>query len=293
MPSCYGNREDDDGLSLNMVKRSVIGRFLHASRWPTLLAADSASTRGVPKTIVFITRLKIVFASLIAIAAVVTPLGLYQTIVEDSESTNVKLHYIKDRSNFGLGTSPRVNLPFYYNLQGSFPRIPQHVIDVFQSGLENMQESVSSVFDIEARTYKWQLVDEKLGAAADGDHQSYLAHGFRMISSNVLEDDYLAIEGLVVDMKNGGIGFRNHSAPPRTQYGSAWWEDLLFIEPESQCVDTNLTVDFSLPKNASEEKPLSDFARLVLTDRGGFAKLDLSYPINRHTAGAASLGSSL
>ncbi|KAL1995994.1 hypothetical protein VTN49DRAFT_529 [Thermomyces lanuginosus] len=98
-----------------------------------------------------------------------------------------------------------------------------------------------------------------------------------MVQSNILADDYLAIEGLVVDMKNGGIGFRNHSAPPRTPYGSTWSEDLLFIEPETRCVDTNLTLDFSLPRFTSEEN-IGTYVDLVLTDRGGFANLDLSYP---------------
>lgn len=41
-----------------------------------------------------------------------------------------------------------------------------------------------------------------------------------MISSNILADEYLAVEGLVADVKNGGIGFRNYSAPPRTPYCS-------------------------------------------------------------------------
>lgn len=53
--------------------RSVIGRFLHALRWLTLLSADSASIRSVPRHIVLITRLKPVLARLAAIAAVVTP----------------------------------------------------------------------------------------------------------------------------------------------------------------------------------------------------------------------------
>ncbi|KAL1995995.1 hypothetical protein VTN49DRAFT_530 [Thermomyces lanuginosus] len=99
-----------------------------------------------------------------------------------------------------------------------------------------------------------------------------------MVQSNILADDYLAIEGLVVDMKNGGIGFRNHSAPPRTPYGSTWSEDLLFIEPDTRCVDTNLTLDFSLPRYTSEGLSTSETVHLVLTDRGGFANLDLTYP---------------
>ncbi|KAL1976220.1 hypothetical protein VTN31DRAFT_2502 [Thermomyces dupontii] len=99
-------KEDNTGATTtSAVSWSVIGRFLHASRWPTLLAADSASIPGVPWHIVLVTRLKPILVSLTAVAAVVTPLGLYQTIVEEDEWTeNVPFHYIEDPSGFGLET---------------------------------------------------------------------------------------------------------------------------------------------------------------------------------------------
>ncbi|KAL1976221.1 hypothetical protein VTN31DRAFT_2503 [Thermomyces dupontii] len=211
--------------------------------------------------IVLVTRLKTILAFLTAIAAVVTPLGLYQTLVEDDELTeNVSFHYIQDPSDFGYGTPPRVDLPWsrICGIRGSFEcpnsfsnvttfsnesgdyfeihhydtRVPQYVIDVFQSGLKNMESSVSSIFVIQVRSHSWESVDNKPGATAPDNGQPYPVDSFRMISSKILADDYLAVEGLVVDMKNGGIGFRNHSAPPWTPYGSTWSEDLLFIEPE-------------------------------------------------------------
>ncbi|KAL1992981.1 hypothetical protein VTN49DRAFT_3738 [Thermomyces lanuginosus] len=297
--------EHAGATTTSAVSWSVIGRFLHGSRWPTLLAADSASIRGVPWHVVFITRMKTILALLTAIAAVVTPLGLYQAIIEDDDWTeNVSFHYIRDPSEFGWGTPPRVNLPWsricgaflpvecpnsfsnvtnFFNETGEYiqvsnynSHVPQYVIDAFQSGLEHMEDSVSSIFDIQSRSYSWQLINDHPGAAVPDNGQTYPVDDFRMISSNILADDYLAIEGLVIDMKNGGIGFRNHSAPPQTPYGSTWSEDLLFIEPESQCVDTNLTLDFSLPRFTSEAT--SSISHLVLTDRGGFANLNLSYP---------------
>ena len=251
--------------------------------------------------------MKTILALLTAIAAVVTPLGLYQTIVEGDDWTeDVSFHYIADPSQFGFGTPPRVNLPWsricgYYVPVGcpnSFSNVtttynettvtsdveyydshvPQYVIDAFQSGLENQEDSVSSIFDIQARSYTWQTVNDNPGAVAPDNGEPYPIDTFRMIESNILANDYLAVEGLVVDMKNGGIGFRNHSAPPRTPYGSTWSEDLLFIEPESVCVDTNLTIDFTLPRFASEESATFTYTNLVLTDRGGFVNLNKTYP---------------
>lgn len=262
-----------------------------------------------------VTRLKTILAFLTAIAAVVTPLGLYQTLVEDDELTeNVSFHYIQDPSDFGYGTPPRVDLPWsrICGIRGSFEcpnsfsnvttfsnesgdyfeihhydtRVPQYVIDVFQSGLKNMESSVSSIFVIQVRSHSWESVDNKPGATAPDNGQPYPVDSFRMISSKILADDYLAVEGLVVDMKNGGIGFRNHSAPPWTPYGSTWSEDLLFIEPEFVCVDTNLTLDFGIDKHVSDDShrftsdlSSSTIAHFFLTDHGGFANLDLSYPI--------------
>ena len=251
--------------------------------------------------------MKTILALLTAIAAVVTPLGLYQAIVEDDEWTeNVSFHYLEDPTEFGYGTPPRVDLPWsricgswypvecpnsfsnvttfsnetgeYYEVHNYDSHVPQYVIDAFQSGLENQEDSVSSIFDIQSRSYTWQTINDHPNGTAPDNGQPYPVDAFIMVQSNILADDYLAIEGLVVDMKNGGIGFRNHSAPPRTPYGSTWSEDLLFIEPDTRCVDTNLTLDFSLPRYTSEGLSTSETVHLVLTDRGGFANLDLTYP---------------
>lgn len=81
-------------------------------------------------------------------------------------------------------------------------------------------------------------------------------------------------------MKSGGVGFRNHSAPPFQPFGSTWTEDVLFIQPVTQCVDTNLTLDFSISKNDSEGD-YSGISQMVLTERGGF--------VNFHP-GISSLG---
>src|SRR2546421_3753246 len=60
--------------------------------------------------------------------------------------------------------------------------------------------------------------------------------------------------------------------------GVSWSEDLLFIEPETVCVDTNLTFDYTVSVvfgNRSVSTTVNDF---LLTDRGGFSQLNHTYP---------------
>lgn len=78
---------------------------------------------------------------------------------------------------------------------------------------------------------------------------------------------------MIVDTVLGGIGFRNHTIPPPTAYGTTWIEDILFVEPETQCVDTNLTVDYALKQNnVSGTVDVGD--QVYLADNGGFTELD-------------------
>ncbi|KAK6362488.1 hypothetical protein LTS17_012807 [Exophiala oligosperma] len=296
-------KEQNEAATSTAVSWSVIGRFLHSSYWPTILSSDSSATSGVPARVVTITTLKTFFTVLVGVAAIVTPLGLHQEILSSQKATRSAFHYVADKSQFGYGTPPRTDLPwsricggfepancpnspqtitYVHNSTGDYwvadyydSHVPQYVIDVFESGLSTMAKSISSIFDIQTRSYtRSQINDSPTSLAADNG-SSYPVTAYRQIASLVLEDGYLAIEGLVVDMKNGGIGFRNHSAPPVSPFGSAWSEDLLFVEPETVCVDTNLTLDFTIPKYGTFAPQVSG---LVLTDRGGFANLVKKYP---------------
>jgi hypothetical protein len=87
---------------------------------------------------------------------------------------------------------------------------------------------------------------------------------------------------LLVDTIDGGIGFRNHTLPVDVGVGGSWSEDILFIQPESTCVDTNLTLEFTVnPQNATGAGS-PRWSDIKLTDRGGFASMNQTYPyINR------------
>jgi hypothetical protein len=83
---------------------------------------------------------------------------------------------------------------------------------------------VSSSFDIQYRSYVKAVIDDikrKNPGPAIDNSTARTVGTYQPLSSLVLNDDILTVEGLVVDMKNGGIGFHNHSAPSlsgRRQY---------------------------------------------------------------------------
>jgi len=62
-----------------------------------------------------------------------------------------------------------------------------------------------------------------------------------------LREDIIPVDGLIVDLKDGGLGFRNHTIPLGSGQGARWDEDILFVVPETTCVDTNLTLAFNIP----------------------------------------------
>ena len=107
---------------------------------------------------------------------------------------------------------------------------------------------------------------------------AYLVGTYRQIESMILDDAIKPIEGLVVDTKSGGLGFRNHTLPVGLRHGATWTEDLLFIEPETECVDTNLTIDFTVANKNETLNATDGTAAIFLTDRGGFANLNHTYP---------------
>jgi hypothetical protein len=243
--------------------------------------------------------------ALVAIAGVVTPLGLYDVLTPEGKTTPMQFRYVKDVSPMGYGTPPRSSLGFSRKCGAFLPaqcpgsdtvvinsrngstriadvpfgyntRIPQSIVDLYSSGTSENGTTVSNIFNIEWRQYYSQRED------GVNNGSRYLVGSFRQMQSMVLNDALEPVEGLLVDTKDGGIGFRNHTIPVDFQHGAEWTEDILFIEPETQCVDTNLTLDFSIKdvvvlSNRSTDNTLVE--NLVLTDHGGFTNLIKQYPL--------------
>lgn len=246
------------------------------------------------------TRWATLMSLLISIAAVVTPLGLYQALV-DADPVKTTFRYLKDTSPFGIGTPPRTNYSqaFTRSCQGMFSlapcpftdtiaiavmdsrgngtwdfpngydiNVPKSIEEAYSSGTSN-DTTISNYFDIEWRRYVTTNNDNY------NNGSTYAVGAFRLFESLALTEAYIPVEGLIVDTINGGIGFRNHTIPPGFRYGASWEEDLLFIVPETVCVDTNTTLDYSV---AAAQNTSISFTDIVLTDRGGFVNLNHTYP---------------
>jgi len=240
---------------------------------------------------------------LCAVAGVVTPLGLYDTLQPEGKQT-ATFTYVRDNSPFGITTPPRSNLSFsricsngvglfqgpapcpYSNTQVVFSwngsayewdlpygyntTIPTTLRNIFTSGTLGAT-TISSYFDIEWRRYNFQHDKVK------NNGSTLLVGDYRPITSLILENSRIAIEGLVVDSENGGIGFRNHTLPTGFKHGASWNEDLLFVEPESRCVPNNLSIEFIMRTNSSYS-----FTNISLVDEGGFFELNSTYPLYDH-----------
>lgn len=237
---------------------------------------------------------------IVSAASIITPLGLYDVIVPSNQPSQQPFSYATDTTSFGVGTPARSNLPFNRNCQPyacpgsdsvvvtnqtldgtdvSYPNgyditIPPSVFAAFQSGLSQMSRTVSSMWDIQWRSYSFR------DSPTINNGTTYIVGAYRQLATLVLNNAIQPIEGLVADTISGGVGFRNHTIPSPLPYGGAWSEDLLWVEPETACVDMNLTLRFQL--TTDQTTGMLTPADLTLIDQGGFANLVLEYPEYDH-----------
>ncbi|KAI8584774.1 hypothetical protein K450DRAFT_217977 [Umbelopsis ramanniana AG] len=94
------------------------------------------------------------------------------------------------------------------------------------------------------------------------------------IQSFLLSDSITAAEGIVVDMTSTpGVGIVQHTFPSDNQ-GGQWYRDVLWLEPATECVDTNLTIQFKLSDDLTT--PVNN--SMVLVDKGGLFDLTTTQP---------------
>ncbi|KAL3441667.1 hypothetical protein BJX65DRAFT_299571 [Aspergillus insuetus] len=273
-----------------------------ACYWPTLLSSDSAVSTGIPFRVLFFRYAGMVCTMLISIAAIVTPLGLYESILLCPEAPAL-FHHLPDSGIFGTGTTTRnASVPWSRACGGSVepftcPDLTRGTSLNNETMDRSIPDSISSIFDIQWRLWTLTRLSERNRSnftmpTHPSYYEPYPIGIYRQISTIVLEDGYTLIEGLVIDTKRGGAGFRNHSALPLTTYGSTWSEDLLFIQPVSACVDTNLALDYAITDHESYNLGTS-ITPMTLTDRGGFSRLNTTYPTWDIAEQPATLGAKL
>jgi hypothetical protein len=303
-----------DQVEETAVTWSALSRTLHSTYWPTILSSDSSASTDVNPSVVRAVYLSIFTTILVAATAVITPLGLHDAVVS-RKPQSVSFSYAQDMTPFGYGSLPRKNMGFnricgrgFISCPGSnfsvirtvnpdnltintewpdgyYTNISLDTQNLWASGLDAMDNSVSSMFDIQWRSYeirqqnlssilpdRYNYTFSSAGMYYDNG-SPYVVGGYRPIQSLLSSNGLEIIEGLVVDLARGGIGFRNHTIPSQYSHGAMWTEDILFVVPETSCVDNNLTVDYDLKEDTSLYS-LGPGGILRVTDRGGFANLN-------------------
>jgi hypothetical protein len=245
---------------------------------------------------------------IIAVAAIVTPLGLYDTVGLNDSPVLVPFQYLVDSSPFGNGTSPPSSYgPSRYCVEGDLVcpnsantdyiitsrnattsdeeivsvrkdnltsydiRIPRKYVEFLGSGTARLGPGVSSPFDIQYRTWEETKPQENSTQSKYNDGKPYARGSYRQLDTLLLNNRWDTVEGLIVDTKSGGVGFRNHTAPADDiPLGATWTEDILFIEPVTECVDLGVTLDFNYTTNGT--------INLSMVDQGGFVNINRSAP---------------
>jgi hypothetical protein len=245
----------------------IVGR-LHSSYWPALLRADSSSLRGSDSRLRFIFILTVVSTVLLATANIVTPLGLKPATTFRSPRIMSAI-YAPDTSPMGLAT-PTSSKQFYGRICGAFSPIPcpgndtGNTTQIAPSIMQTFTSTPHGPFNMLFRRYF-------LGTAGY-DYPATLSQ-YSLLESFVLDNGTFATEGLIVSMTDTpGVGFWNFTLPS-AQTGGNWSEEVLWLEPVTSCVNTNLTIDYRLGSD-----PYTTIETFNVTDRGGLYNFTSQYP---------------
>ena len=194
------------------------------------------------------------FTTLMLVTAqVLSHIGLGEAVFS-GELLNVTFVYARDHSVFGdatisreayalsrvcaagtkpcPGVSPDSRLDLGYST--GFPTtIPDNITQCFSSGTAAAGDLRSSPFEVQFRQFT-------VGPTSQYKNVTGI---YNYIGQVVLEPGYHLKEGVVIDATDGGLGFRNHTVPSNLQLteGATRYEDLLWIDPVTTCLETNWT----------------------------------------------------
>jgi hypothetical protein len=274
------------------------------------LRTDTSATARVSRRVTFCSTFSTAGWIFIGAVSIVTPLELYEAISPISYR-NVQFEYVPDMRPVERDTNQRTDynasrlcgyaewincsdqghgFSFFSNASGSYRQyegddpymssaITSNITEIFSSGSQGSRSNVAGAFDIEYRSYVVERDPTRNstprpedGPSPNIDQGRKRTQGaFHMYESLILNDQIDLVKSLMIDTKVDGIGFRNHTVPSDPGQGSEWSEGLLWIQPDTACVSTNLSIDYTI-----SEIPGS--TETFLTDRGDFFALTEDYP---------------
>jgi hypothetical protein len=235
--------------------------------------------QSVDRKVLLLTTLCTFGIIVLGIAGVVTPLGLDEGVVATS-TKNLSFQYFRDTSAIGQATVNRDDYTYsrlcntHINIvcpsqeipKGAVwdpmtldfgleeenqdievsSKIPKNLTDAFKVPRSlSPHNTIAGPFDVQYRAYSFVRSGVTVHNPID-NNQPYVVGVLKTYGVNILQDDYKVVEGGIVDPINGGYGFYNHSIPKGITHRAEWDTDLLWMEPESKCVDNNFSIVYTI-----------------------------------------------
>jgi hypothetical protein len=94
--------------------------------------------------------------------------------------------------------------------------IPQNITDIFSSGSTGDRSYVAGAFDIQYRSYIMaadNMSSTPEGSPVTDEGRKRTQATLKTYQSFILNDAFDIVEGMIVNSKTGGVGFRNHTVP--------------------------------------------------------------------------------
>lgn len=162
-------------------------------------------------------------------------------------------------------------------------KIPANLTSAFRVPREfSLHNTIAGPFDVQYRDFSYIVDRNPNKATGQFDMGEPITVGnYRSYGQNILSSDYQVIEGGVVDRINGGYGFLRHARPKDVKYRADWKADLLWMAPESACVDNNVSIVYKYAYNTKVFDAVDDsptMSEASIRDYGGLKFMPEDYP---------------
>ncbi|KAF9441831.1 hypothetical protein P691DRAFT_714884 [Macrolepiota fuliginosa MF-IS2] len=255
---------------------SLISKTLHSSLWPTILSADSSSSEISGAIVSVVSYMISVTTVLVAAAGILLPSGLGNGPLIPMEFRLVNAEYIPDNSPLAYSTTPNRS-QFVYGRWCLYLDRPGGAIQACpgNKGLGTAEITPSLVEKFNSIPHGSFTMQYRRFYTRSGSVSLPIGVPYASVSQSfILRNDTFAVEGLIVDMSSThpGVGFWNQTLP-KLPNGGTWSQDMLWLEPVTRCIDTNLTLNYYTLGDG-----INDSMTLSITDHGGIVNLTHTNP---------------
>lgn len=266
---------------------SVFSRLLQRPIWSFLLANDTANSKMVKKSIGWATRFATVTGVLITLAGIITPLGLYNT--KSSIVQMMRLNAVNDvgllsraimnresydearicADGISIFSYPCPGASVYTTVNGTKTQSTEVPRNITAKFIRNSFSSYGTgAMDMQFRMFDWGVMPQF------NDGSKFLLGRFAYQQTTIASTGLFASANLIIDRsETPGIGIMNVRVP-FLEVGGNWSRNAFWIEPVTECVNLNVTYDYTLSDaNPNTITPL--LSGQTIADHGGFTNFNL------------------